>query len=99
MALLKNKTTDFGVEANYWKVSMVSIDRNLKEASFSLNLYKQRGDDLFFETYTVTDLMGIEDKTNYEKYFESTEYTDIYNACYNYAKNEIEFFKDAVSDI
>lgn len=98
MALLKEKQTEYGVTANYWKVEMVSIDRHMKEANFSLNLYVNKDAKQFIETYTVSDLMGQQDKSKYESYFESDTYKDIYAACYAYAKDNIDYFKDAVSD-
>ncbi|WP_346961235.1 hypothetical protein [Clostridium sp.] len=100
MALIKEKMTQFGIPASYWKVSMVSIDRNMKEAAFSLNLYITKDAKNFIESFTISSLMGKEDKTLYEEYFENKDgkFTDIYNICYEYAKNHEEFFKDAISD-
>jgi len=97
MALIKNKMTDFEVEAGYWKVDMVSIDRHLKETSFSLNLYLSKDTKKFFESYTVS-LLNTEDKTLYNQYFETLTYKDVYTACYEYTKAHEEYFKDAESD-
>jgi len=95
MALIKNKMTDLGVEANYWKVTMISIDRFMKTGSFSLSLFMTRGAKQFIETYTVPML---ESEEAYIECFESGEYKDVFTGCYEYAKKYIEFFKDAVDD-
>lgn len=97
MALIKNKVTRFGIEAGYWKVGMISKDRHMKEASYSLNLYLKKGADDFIESYTVS-LLGMQDKTMYNEYFEGQKYPDIETACYEHAKKYEEFFKDAISD-
>lgn len=98
MALQKNKMTDFGIEASYWKIGMVTIDRQMKEATISINLFLNKDSEKFIETYIVSSLMGKDDKKLYNKYFEykNNEYTDIYNACYMYAKENEEYFKDAI---
>ncbi|HAK44056.1 MAG TPA: hypothetical protein DCM59_16905 [Clostridium sp.] len=97
MALIKNKVTRFGIEAGYWKVSMISIDRHMKEAAYSLHLYLKKGASDFIESYTVS-LLGMEDKSMYLEYFEGDKYPNIYTACYEHAKTHEEFFKDAFSD-
>lgn len=99
MALIKEKKTDFGIIASYWRLDIVTINREMQEASFALNLYLNKDSKRFIETYIITSLMGKEDKTLYNEYFESCDkYTDIYNACYEYAKVHEEYFKDAISD-
>lgn len=100
--LIKSKMTNLGVEANYWRLSMISIDRHMKEASFSLNLYISKesyeNGSQFIESYNVS-LLGLEDKTIYESYFETNAYTSVYDACYAYAKSHDEYFMDAIEDI
>lgn len=98
MAFIKEKETDFGITANYWRLSMISIDRDMKEASFSFNLYFKKGAKQFIESYVVSDFMGLEDKTLYNEYFESGKYPNLYTMCYEYAKKYVDFFKDAISD-
>lgn len=104
MALIKEKMTKLKIAASYWKVGMMTIDTNHKEASFSLNLYFTNDSsdvDSYVEVFSVSDMMGNEDKTLYEKYFGkgSVNYPNWQTACYMYAKENIEFFKDAVSDV
>lgn len=103
MALIKQvEIKKYKTTASYWKVGMFSIDTNLKETCFSFNLYMEKTEekDAFIDTYTVTDLMGLEDKTLYNKYFgdNGSAYKDWQTACYEYAKEHVEFFKDAVDD-
>lgn len=93
MALSKNKMTDFGIEAGYWKVCMVSINRCNREASFSLNLFLSKDSNKFLESYVVT-IIGNDEL--YSKYFESKLFTDIHNACYICTKDTQEYFKDAI---
>lgn len=100
MALIKNKVTKFGIEASYWRVEMITLNYNKKmlEVNFSLNLYLNKGADEFIESFSVTDLMGIEDKTLFSNYFIGQEFKDIRTACYMYAKENVPFFKDAIDD-
>ena len=51
MALIKNKMTDLGVEAGYWKVTMISVDRYMKTGSFSLALFINKGAKQFINLY------------------------------------------------
>lgn len=88
---IKEKMTQFGIPAKYWKLGMITIDRNLKEASYSLNLYISPEAPNFIDGYTVS-LLGMEDKTQYNEYFEGNKYGNIYAACYEHAKNHEEFF-------
>lgn len=106
MALIREQTIPiYGITAGYWKVGMFTIDTNMKEVSFSLNLYINKEiakePNTFINTYCVSDLMGLEDKTLYNKYFakdKGNTYKDWQTACYMYAKENVEFFMDAVDD-
>lgn len=98
MALLKEKSTNYGISAAYWRVGMITIDTHRKEACFSMFLYYDKNAKEYLESFAVTDLMGLEDKTLFDKYFKSNDYKDIYNACYGYAKENVEFFMDAIGD-
>ena len=104
MALIKNIQTEYGIEAGYWKISRISIDTIKKEISFTLNLYidkehqqKELGEMVFASAILTQE----EFKPQYDKYFRKDEgenYKDIYTACYMYAKDNMEFFKDAEDD-
>lgn len=101
MALIKKVNTDYGIEAGYWKIGMLSIDRSRKEANFTLFLYIKSGDLKPLSEYVVT-LFEMENKEDiFNKYFEykeNSKYTDIYEACYRLTMEQIPFFSDAVSD-
>ena len=96
MALIKEKMTQFGMVADYWKIGMISIDRDREEASYSINLYLNRDANSFIESKSVS-LLGLEDKTEYRKYFGGSNYTSIVNACYEHAKAKVEYFKNAIN--
>ena len=104
MALIKKVMTEYGVEAEYWKVSRVSIDTIKKEVAFTLNLYlnkEQQLRELGDRTFASAILTKEEFEPQYDKYFRKDEgenYKDIYTSCYMYAKEHIEFFKDAKDD-
>ena len=94
MALIKEKQTKFGVTANYWRVGMISIDRHRKEASYSLELYLSKDADEFIESHSVS-LLGMEDKTEYELYFNNLN-KNIIKTCYEHAKAKVDYFKTAI---
>lgn len=102
MALIKESINeDLGVVVEYWKVGVFCIDTKLEECSFSLDGYVKKGAKKSIETISVGDLMGLEDKTLYNKYFAQDRgktYKDWQTACYMYAKEHVEFFKDAKDD-
>lgn len=95
MALIKKKMTDFGIEANYWKLTMLSMDRFTEEGSFSLSLFLTKGAEKFIETYTVV-IYG--DEALYNECFENSTHKDIQTSCYMYAKKNVEYFKDSTDD-
>ena len=102
MALIKETMTDFGISASYWKVTRISIDTVNREVSFSLFLYTDKNNqsrELDIYTFASATLDDFED--SYNNYFRNDhgeKYKDIYTACYEYCKDNIEFFKDAISD-
>lgn len=96
MALIKATETDFGITASYWKITMISIDRHMREGSFSLSLYVNKDSKQFIKTETIS-LMLLNDTDVFIKCFESHDF-NVYKACYEYAKANVEFFKDAVDD-
>lgn len=100
MALIKATLTDFGITADYWKVDSFCVDATRKEASFILNLYINSTSTKYLDSKCIDDFMIMEDKTLFDKYFndKGKNYRDWQTACYEYVKNHVEFFKDAVSD-
>ena len=106
MALGKNTITKQGFEASYWKLATVTIDIIRKEASCILNLYASKdiasNVDTFIESKVVTtNGEMLEDGTSvdnglFDKYFGiNNQYTDIYNACYELAKEVDSYFEAA----
>lgn len=104
MALIKKKMTQYGFEAEYWKISRISIDTIKEEVCFTLNLYLNKENQTReLEDYTFGSLLldPLEFKPLYNKYFrkdKGSEYKDIYTACYMFAKDNIDFFNDAADD-
>ena len=105
MALQKNVVTNTGITADYWKLGMITIDRNLKEFNFSLNLYISKElaskENSFIDTKTFTSVKydGHEktnDTTTYDKYIGNNEDVNIIKQCYECAKDMDDFFQDAV---
>lgn len=103
MALIKKVETDYGIIADYWKVSRISLDIIKNEISFTLNLYlnKKSKQELGDYTFVSSILNKEEFEPLYEKYFKQDReenYKDIYTACYKFSKENIDFFKDALDD-
>ena len=102
MALIKEiEINEYGISASYWKVRYFTIDTKAEEVNFTLELLAKKGAKEGLKTFCVSELMGIEDKTMYNKYFAEDKgktYKDWQTACYMYVKENIEFFKDAVDD-
>ena len=95
MALIKTKETTLGIEANYWKITMISIDRASKNGSFSLSLYTKKGAKDFIES---TATIIFEDEEKFKECFENSSYKDIYTSIYEYTKKNVEYFTDAEDD-
>lgn len=105
MALIKEKQLDNGAVVSYWRVDMIAINKSRESANFALMGYHskevaERDGNLFLDCIGVSELMATEDKTMFNKYFrdKGSHYKDIDTACYMYAKEHVEFFKDAVDD-
>ena len=90
---LKIESLNLEVEAKLWKLGFTSFDDIEKKMSFTLHLYKDANSEQFIESYTVTDLMTNDDKYIFDLYFNSE--LDRKTACYKYAIDCVEFFKDA----
>lgn len=102
MAIKKEKQTVYGITANYWRVDTLSIDKVRKEGGFTLNLYTSEDAespvDAYIVSFTGDKYAEPESTERFDKYFGigSSNYTNIYQACYQCAKETEEFFKDAV---
>lgn len=95
MALIKKQKTNLGIEAAYWKVGMITMDRLRQEGAYSLMLFYSPDAKDFVDCYTVS-LNEMEDKTRYNEIFETFE--GISYRCYEDAKKNVEFFLDAKND-
>lgn len=101
MALIKETfIEELGITASYWKVKYLSLDSDEEEGSFTIGLYSKKGMKNPLKSYCIVDMMGNQDKTLFRKYFKDmgVNYKDWQTACYMFAKDNIEFFKDAVDD-
>lgn len=102
MALIKKKKTNYGIEASYWRLDVATISPKSKEANFTVGLYFDKDADMAVDSYLMCDLMGsTKDEELYNKYFgedKGRTYKDWQTACYEYLKDNIDFFKDAVDD-
>ena len=104
MALNKEKMTDYGIKASYWRLDNLSIDKANKEGGFTLKLYTSKEATAPLDYYVVAltaDKYGEDgagSTERFDKYFgtEVSSYENIYAACYACAKETEEFFKDAV---
>ena len=94
---IKEKMTQYGICAKYWKIRYITIDTAMKEASFTLNLFLTQDAPTAIEDICVADFMGKEDKTLWNEYFGEglKNFKDAYDACYSYAQKYVEYFKDA----
>ena len=99
MALIKEVDTNYGVKAGYWRIETITIDKRMKEANFIICLYLNKEATESFD-YRAVILADKENKEElFEKYFsDKIIFTDIYNSCYECAKEIDEFFADAKPD-
>lgn len=100
MALIKNTRTKYGVEADYWRIETVTIDKRLSEGSIVIYLYlsPEAEEPLDYRVITIADRSDKEDL--FDRYFSSrTEHSNILESCYNLVKEVDTFFIDAVDDL
>ena len=105
MALIKSKETEYGVMGEYWKISRFTVDTVNKEVFISFYLYinKEKADKNHLEDYTFSSPILKQEEwiPKYNHYFREDRgenYKDYLTACYEYAKDNIDFFKDAKDD-
>lgn len=106
MGLIKKTMSDYGIEGEYWKISRFTIDTIHKEVFFTLNLYRTKMEDAkelgeyIFSSPSLVEF-DIDFTDDYYNYFigdKGKKYKDFLTACYCYAKDKIEYFKDAIDD-
>lgn len=93
MALIKGNN-DFGINADYWKLSDITINRSNKYCQLILGLHFNNSNNRAL-TYKSINV----EKELFDSYFEEPNaYRDVYHASYEYIKNNVDYFKDSVSD-
>lgn len=97
MALIKTKMTELGVEATYWKINMISIDRLNGVGSISLALYLNKEQSKSNTTNFFEDKVYFINRSIYPDVFENMT-NNVYNIAYNHIKEIDDYFKDAISD-
>lgn len=97
MALIKSEMTDYGVEASYWKIDMVSIGRVDGVGSVSMKLYKDRRQSKLHPKKFFKDKVYYIDNDMFSNIFEGMT-IDLYSMIYEHIKATDEYFKDAISD-
>ena len=98
MALIKKVKTAIGVEADYWRICKIDIDK----IGFSCTMDIR----LFYNKEASRSIEGriemITDKAKFVQFFSAialqTSFNDIYNAAYEYVKAYSPFFADAITD-
>lgn len=85
----KRIMTDYGIEAEIWKLGYISLDRVTKYGSIAMNLYVSEE----AKTYVKSVVEPIKEEV-FDKYFE-TETNDFYGQCEKFMLEQCEFFKDA----
>lgn len=94
--IIKIDSLNIEVEAKYWRIGSISLNDYNKEISFTFNLFSSQDSTNFIESYCITELIGLEDESLFDKYFNSDVYPDIRTACYNFAIDNVEFFNGAI---
>lgn len=95
MALIK-ENLDFGISANYWRVTNVSVDTISSTSIIFIGLYVNKDAQRPLDTRGVTIY-----NEDFEKYFSKTgitNFNDLYEASYMCLKECDDFFSDAVDD-
>lgn len=92
MAIIKDYVSKHGVNANYWKIGSVGIDRRRRLAQIELDLYIN-SDSLEFASLETRVVDILNDKYDI-LFFNFKNYPTI-EACEAFLLSEDEFFIDA----
>lgn len=105
MGLIKEKALENGAVVSYWRVDMISLDKGRGQITFALLGYCSKeiavnNSQMFLDCASVGDFFEGENRELFNYYFRDcgANFKDIDTACYEYAKEHVEFFKDAVDD-
>ena len=98
MALIKKIITPIGVEAEYWRITNINVDKLGMSCEIVLRLFynKEAKQSIDSRVEMITD------KFKFVQFFSAialqSSFNDIYNAAYEYVKANSEFFADAITD-
>ena len=98
MALIKKIMTPIGVEADYWRITNINVDKLGMSCEIVLRLFynKEAKQSIDSRVEMITD------KFKFVQFFSAialqSSFNDIYNAAYEYVKANSEFFADAITD-
>ena len=98
MALIKKVKTAIGVEADYWRICKIDIDKIGFTCTMDIRLFYNKEASRSIEGRVEM----ITDKVKFVQFFSAialqTSFNDIYNAAYEYVKAYSPFFADAITD-
>ena len=98
MALIKKLMTPIGVEADYWRITRIDVDKIAFSCYIEIRLYYTKHADQSIDSKVEM----ITEKEKFVEFFSSIalkeSFTDIYNAAYEFVKRYDPFFADAETD-
>lgn len=90
--IIKKVKTQFGIEADIWKLGYISLDRFEKYGSITMNLYLTEDAEYYIDS--KTQLIPAE---KFDEYFESGG--DIFENCERFMMENCELFMEGVQHI
>lgn len=90
--IIKKVKTQFGIEADIWKLGYISLDRFEKYGSITMNLYLTEDAEHYIDS--KTQLIPAE---KFDEYFESGG--DIFENCERFMMENCELFMEGVQHI
>ena len=90
--IIKKVKTQFGIEADIWKLGYISLDRFEKYGSITMNLYLTEDAEHYIDS--KTQLIPAE---KFDEYFESGG--DIFENCERFMIENCELFMEGVQHI
>ena len=94
----KKIMTPIGVEADYWRITNINVDKLGMSCEIVLRLFYNKEAKQSIDSRVEM----IADKFKFVQFFSAialqSSFNDIYNAAYEYVKANSEFFADAITD-
>lgn len=90
--IIKKVKTQFGIEADIWKLGYISLDRFEKYGSITMNLYLTEDAEHYIDS--KTQLIPAD---KFDEYFESGG--DIFENCERFMMENCELFMEGVQHI